>query len=65
MIDGTTVLNYVRCPRLVWNKFYGPSEEKTSVHEFMQKKMNEGLVLEKDYVKKLSHESFRFTNLED
>ncbi|MFC1728323.1 TM0106 family RecB-like putative nuclease [Nanoarchaeota archaeon] len=65
MINGTTVLNYVRCPRLVWNKFYGPSEEKTAVHEFMQKKMGEGLVLEKGYIKKLPHESFSFTNLED
>ncbi len=65
MIDGTLVLQYVKCPRFVWNKYFAPPEEQIEVHEFMRKKMEEGLFFEREYVKKLPHEEFRYSGLKD
>lgn len=65
MITATHFYNYVQCPTKIYLNIYGDKRKKIAYSEFMQKKMKDGILHEKEVIKGKDFDEVKIKNTYD
>ncbi|MBL7051165.1 TM0106 family RecB-like putative nuclease [Candidatus Woesearchaeota archaeon] len=65
MITATHFYNYVQCPTKIYLNIHGDKEKRVPYSEFIQKKMEDGIIHEKEVIKGKKFEEIKIKDVND